>query len=222
MNHKLIYGYIISKAKSENRKKYQGIYYENHHIIPSCLGGSNLKENKVLLTAREHFICHKLLVEIYPESKGLIYSLLLMMRNDSNTKMVGRKYKVSSREYERLRIIYSKTMKGKSYEEIFGEEAANYMKLSKSGCKNFMFGKTHGEEALSKIKVRTNLQTLEGKHPFQAQDEFGVSLYGAKSGKDHFLYGKKQKRVICEYCGKEVDMPNYKRWHSENCKLKQK
>jgi 5-methylcytosine-specific restriction endonuclease McrA len=29
-------------------------YTENHHIIPKCLGGSNLKENLVNLTACEH------------------------------------------------------------------------------------------------------------------------------------------------------------------------
>ena len=33
-------------------------YTENHHIIPKCLGGSNLEENLVNLTAREHFVCH--------------------------------------------------------------------------------------------------------------------------------------------------------------------
>lgn len=42
-------------------------YYENHHIIPRSLNGSNSSENLVLLTAREHFICHWLLVKIFPK-----------------------------------------------------------------------------------------------------------------------------------------------------------
>lgn len=66
MNHQKIYEAIIQKAKYENRvklsKNQEGyVYYEKHHILPRCLNGSNDKENLVLLTAREHYICHKLL-----------------------------------------------------------------------------------------------------------------------------------------------------------------
>lgn len=38
-------------------------YTETHHIIPKCLGGSNYSSNLVKLTAREHYICHLLLIE---------------------------------------------------------------------------------------------------------------------------------------------------------------
>ena len=64
MNYQKIYESIINKAKSENRKKHNGTYYENHHIKPRCLNGGEEKENKVLLTAKEHFICHKLLLKL--------------------------------------------------------------------------------------------------------------------------------------------------------------
>ena len=39
-------------------------YTERHHIIPQSLGGSNDKDNLVDLTAREHFICHWLLIKM--------------------------------------------------------------------------------------------------------------------------------------------------------------
>lgn len=39
-------------------------YTERHHIIPKSLGGSNSKDNLVRLTAREHFICHRLLTRM--------------------------------------------------------------------------------------------------------------------------------------------------------------
>ena len=39
-------------------------YTENHHIIPKSLCGSNTKDNKVDLNAREHFICHLLLTKM--------------------------------------------------------------------------------------------------------------------------------------------------------------
>lgn len=56
------YNSIISKALSESRFK-GTTYYENHHILPKSLGGSNSLENFVLLTAREHYICHYLLTK---------------------------------------------------------------------------------------------------------------------------------------------------------------
>ena len=48
---------IISAAKT---REIIG-YTEKHHIIPKSLGGTNTKDNLVRLTAREHFVCHRLL-----------------------------------------------------------------------------------------------------------------------------------------------------------------
>ena len=49
-------------------------YVEKHHIIPKSLGGNNRKENLVNLSAREHFICHRLLVK--------------MLNGDAKNKMI--------------------------------------------------------------------------------------------------------------------------------------
>lgn len=53
---------IIDQAKS--RTLAGTVYTEKHHIIPKSFGGNNSKDNLVILTAREHFICHKLLVRM--------------------------------------------------------------------------------------------------------------------------------------------------------------
>ena len=71
MNYEKIYTQLIERARSENRMKGCGIYFEQHHIVPKCLNGSNNKTNLVLLTAREHYVAHKLLCEIYPEKTKL-------------------------------------------------------------------------------------------------------------------------------------------------------
>lgn len=137
MNYQKIYDNLIQKAKSENRKKLNRedkdfIYYELHHIIPKCLGGNNSKENLVLLTAREHFIAHKLLVEIYPKDNyGLILGYL-MMGTIKRGSLKGRKeLLISSREYERIRIkiseLFSKRFKGVSKPIGFGEKISKRM-----------------------------------------------------------------------------------------------
>ena len=96
MDYQNIYNQIIERAKN---RKLEG-YKEKHHVIPRCLGGGNSKENLVELTAREHFLCHLLLVEIYPKNNKLWYALHLMSIN-KNKQYV--KYKVSSRMYEYIK-----------------------------------------------------------------------------------------------------------------------
>ena len=44
MNYHRIHDQIIERAKSENRQKGGDVYYEQHHIIPRCMGGNNKKE----------------------------------------------------------------------------------------------------------------------------------------------------------------------------------
>lgn len=51
---------IINSAKD---RKIDG-YTERHHIIPKSLDGNNSPENLVRLTAREHYICHRLLTKM--------------------------------------------------------------------------------------------------------------------------------------------------------------
>jgi hypothetical protein len=92
-------------------------YKELHHIIPRSLGGTDDKDNLTYLTAREHFICHWLLVKMtegQARSK-MIYALQGMRaQNDSQQRY---ETKITSRVYEHYRIeharIHSETMKGK-------------------------------------------------------------------------------------------------------------
>jgi hypothetical protein len=99
MNYKRIYESIIKNAKLENRKRKQERYYENHHILPKSLGGLDEDNNLVLLTAKEHFICHKLLKEIYPGRK-MSYALWIMV--------IMKNKHISAREYDRLKNEISK------------------------------------------------------------------------------------------------------------------
>lgn len=106
MNYRHIYMLIIEHAKSQNRIKSDGNYYERHHILPKSIFPlwSKRKSNIVLLTAREHFFCHQLLAKIYP-SDQMFYAL------HSFISRPNADYKITSREYERLKNEFSKRMK---------------------------------------------------------------------------------------------------------------
>ena len=112
MNYRNIYYKIIEKAKKEikNGNRHIG-YYEKHHIIPKSLGGTNEKENLVELTAREHFICHWLLVKMYEKGTVERYKMLcaLWRMNHNGSKNHGIHY-INSRAYEALRIEFAKAI----------------------------------------------------------------------------------------------------------------
>lgn len=81
--YKELYKSLIDNAREENRIKNQGIYYEQHHIIPDFLfknrkrkgpkghleGNPNSSENLILLTFREHLMAHYYLYEIYKDTR---------------------------------------------------------------------------------------------------------------------------------------------------------
>lgn len=103
-----IYYRIVNRSLISNRMKNDSNYYESHHIIPKCLGGSNRKFNRVLLTAREHFICHKLLCKmvILPNDIRLMVAAMSYFMNNTNRKL-------SSRYIEESRVYKIKFHKGK-------------------------------------------------------------------------------------------------------------
>jgi hypothetical protein len=71
---------IIEKAKKRNSDDLD--YFENHHVIPKSLFESN---DVVSLTAKEHFICHCLLVKMTEgKNKAKMYYALSALKNLNN------------------------------------------------------------------------------------------------------------------------------------------
>lgn len=123
MNYSKIYSKLITLRKNSPSL---ASYTEKHHIIPKSLGGSDASENLVVLTAREHFFCHKILTKMYsPSSKEygkMLKAYLMMMVSSLNQSR--NMYEFNSKYYEKLRREYSKI---KSNEML--------------GANNRMFGK---------------------------------------------------------------------------------
>jgi hypothetical protein len=137
MNHKQIYQNIIDKAKSQNRNKKES-YFEKHHIIPKSVGGNNSKDNLVLLTAKEHFVCHRLLCFIYPESKSLYFAFWAMCNQVKGD--VKRDYRISSRIYENAKLkfkeVNSLLHKGKKLSDEHISKIRERMLSDKNPMKN--------------------------------------------------------------------------------------
>ena len=97
MDYQKTYYQLMLKAKE--RGKVKG-YKEVHHIIPKCVGGLDQEDNLVELTAKEHFIAHLLLTEVYPKSHKLKYALWMMASMENKNQD---RYKVSSNMYRLIK-----------------------------------------------------------------------------------------------------------------------
>lgn len=104
---------IIENAKNQSRTK-KTKYFESHHIIPRSLGGDDLPNNRVLLTAREHYVVHMLLVRFV--NKKFVYKMISAL-----ARFIGKAQR-NSRSYECYKQTMSNFSKGElntSYGKIW-------------------------------------------------------------------------------------------------------
>jgi len=213
MNYEKIYNDIVAKARAEDRKKVKGgVYYEAHHIIPKCMGGDGrsydiLHPNIILLTAKEHYMLHRLLCKIYPNNKGLQYALWMMINGSSKYK----RFIPSGKVYENLKQEYSKLLKNR----IISEETKK--KLSKSR-------KSHSEETKKKQSIAAKNRPFKGSMSAEQKRKIANSSKGpvseetkkriseAKKGHIHSeetrlkLSIARRKRVITEETRKKLSI----------------
>ena len=138
MNYTKIYNQLIERAK--NRKEERDGYYERHHIIPKCMGGSNDKDNLVKLTYREHFIAHWLLHRENPDNKSLAAGFHIMAFGKNMGRAIkekGNGWIPSSRQLEEARIA--------NVSIPHSEETLKKMREAN-------LGKKHSEETKQKIR----------------------------------------------------------------------
>ena len=97
---------IIARAQ----KRINSAYTEKHHIIPKSLGGSDQDANLVKLTAREHFICHRLLCKMVSgkQKQSMVYALWKMTMRNKKQK----RYIPNSRIYDNVKKLLSDSKKG--------------------------------------------------------------------------------------------------------------
>tara|TARA_Y100000034_G_C6816879_1_gene367596 strand:+ start:209 stop:928 length:720 start_codon:yes stop_codon:yes gene_type:complete len=185
-------------------------YTENHHIIPTSLGGDNNQSNLVRLSAREHFIVHSLLPK-FITGQGK-YS---MIRAHMFTgKKSDPKYKYSkSKIYENLRIEYSDYMKTQPSPWSNTEIHKKCMETRvKNGSNIFITNNPmHNEETKRKkmssmpiMKGRKcwfNTLTNQRRQCVVMPDGDGWIRQGHSKGLTTKAKGVAKPKVICPSCG---------------------
>lgn len=116
-------------------------YSEVHHIIPRSEGGLDDDDNLVRLTAREHYIAHKLLYLDNPNIQSRV-STFWFMSNEHKIK--------SGRVYEDVKYRFAKVM-GRPLTEEHRNKIAEALR-----------GKPKSKESIEKMKA--NLGDRSGKN----------------------------------------------------------
>jgi len=147
--------------KSERiKEKQNGGYFEGHHIIPKCKGGTGTStrpknnSNIVLLTAREHFLAHWLLWKIYRDRQMALAFHKMSSTTDKTKRITSSRGYEESKEAFRITNIGNKYGKGKT-KIISDEQKKHQSELMKGryiGEKNPFYGKTHTNKTKEKIR----------------------------------------------------------------------
>lgn len=204
MNYTRIYDSIINKAKLQKRVKNDGIYYESHHIIPRCLGGANTKDNVVLLTAREHFLCHWLLCRANPLNSKLAHAFHMMCVTKGTLQ---NRYTPSSRTIMEAKQAHAKhtsnRVKGVT-NPMYGRKRPDLSAYNSSTKK----GVPNGKRGVPKPQISGELHPMYGKqHTLDSRLKMSASKKGIK-----------QTQLTCPHCSVVGGSSNMKRYHFTNCK----
>lgn len=131
MDYEKIYKDFI-KSRRTKEKKFTG-YFENHHIIPKALGGSDDKKNLIKLTPEDHFFAHLLLAKIH--GGKMVFALCAM----SNLPAGEFRPDFS----KRMKYGWVRRMLAKNYSENYSG-----IKSPHSDKKTYVFGHYDGRIAL--------------------------------------------------------------------------
>ena len=174
MNYKRIYDLIIDKSKSRGLNKRLVPYYtECHHIIPACEFStrktSTYDDNLVLLTAKEHYVCHHILSKTGNIKLLRAFYLMTKMHRFESSSML------TAKQYETLKIEYSKLMSNRHITD---------------DTKELMRSKRLGQKLSKETKEKISV-ALKGRIGRRLTDEQKMHLSKINSGELHPKFGKK-------------------------------
>lgn len=165
-------------------------YYEQHHILPRSLGGSDEKSNLVMLTAREHYIAHLLLYRMYKTEGGenlrkMAFALISMLSTKTTTLR-----RFSARSYSIMR------------------EAAMYSSLGRKIQDTTNYKKPKSQQHKQAIR---QARLTSPRRSQETRDKLRKAALSQNKFMDNYTLSR------CPHCNKEGQATAMKRWHFTNC-----
>lgn len=180
------YNSLIERGKTRGlRKKSLDYYTEIHHIIPKCIGGTDDKDNLVLLTYREHVIAHMLLARIYNtiELKHVVY----LMFNSFKNKTLGN-IKLSTKQLEEIRIASAEFLKKKFTGRIVKPE---WIEKAKETKKRRYGGKLTEAQRIAQARGRVGMRFSEKRKQNMSKSLSGITISDETKKKQSLSHSRK-------------------------------
>jgi hypothetical protein len=189
MNYERHYDLLIERARG---RVLENVYVEKHHVVPSCLGGSDGADNIVNLLPEEHYLAHQLLVKMYPQESKLYYAALMMTvsnerihRNNKTYSWIRRKVSENRRirqtglkHSESSKQLRSAKLKGKPLSDSTKQKLIDawvrrrsekpMTEDTKQKLKVASTGKTHSVETKMKLSEYRKANPVKRKVPTHA------------------------------------------------------
>lgn len=198
-------------------------YSERHHILPRCTATifetSDIKSrnNIVKLTAREHYICHKLLTKVdfgKRVNRKLKYAYCCMAFKQGDSGNLTRKYNITSREYDNARRIFSTIQK----EDHWSQTEDGKKRLS--AIRKLAFANMSAEDKLA-ISKRLSEAGKGRPKSDSHKNKISAATLGVKKTRTPKLLAAQEKQKetkhTCPKCSRSFDMLNFNRYHGDKC-----
>ena len=229
-----LYFNIITAALS--RPAVNG-YTENHHIIPDCFyvnrrrkgspgtveGNPSDISNKVKLTAREHFLCHKLLTKMVASSfkAKMVWAFAALAMENKNQQ----RHQITSHDYAHMRKLRSQLPAWNKGIPRTDKERANmsagHLKGHAKKDPTYNIRPACRPEKAAKIKESNtgkkwvhNPENPVERRQLNADECDAYLLQGWKPGTGP---RKPVAKVECPVCHKLVYPTNLGQWHGDKC-----
>lgn len=207
---------IVDNAKTRSITGYT----ETHHIIPRSIGGSNQKDNLVKLTAREHFVCHMLLVKMLPSSQNqkLVYAAWCMIKLENKHQT---RYKVTSRVFQWLKEdaakLHAERTRSNNPMSNPAIRKRHQESIKKRGKTLGTTGKKLGPKS-AETRAVLSQKTKESMTPERRERIRQQQLNRTLDHKEKHKFAH-SRRISCIYCRCLCKPGSFNRWHGANCKL---
>ena len=211
MNYKNLYQQFISTRPIRVKPSRLDGSLHRHHILPKSLGGTDSKDNLIVLTHREHYFAHKLLYKMNTGlAKSKMAGALILMLNDPKIRgiITSRRYAIEYDKHRQYNIEQAKShwqtpeYRAKWYRGRHGREApkaflsADYITGIRHKPKHW----PHSTDMPTRIELLKKKWTKNGRKISYQQEGYIRDLmekiepgYKEKQG-----YGYRRKRTRAE------------------------
>lgn len=209
------YDSIIKRATLQERT-YDSSTHEKHHALPQCLGGTEV----VILTFKEHYICHWLLTKFTSgnERYKMVVSMSFFYYNKQNIKSKRPLNAQKSRAYANFKAEFSSACQGRVQWTTSDVYTFKHMdtKETFTGTRHEFY--LHKDKSVSHMEIWNLIH-----HGYINQGRWHSKRWGVwidnlqkfSSEITRGYNGAGSMRVTCSGCGKTTNPGNLARWHKQ-------